>query len=145
MPPLSVFAWTVSIVPLGIARGAIEAFVSLAGTKSRLGVVRSLRDRELVQATVGRAETQHSAARALLTETMSELMAATDIGGERLIADSEVFAPVLVDPSHDADRLPAIITPDCHASMVHIGPVAGWHSIRHSCTSRFGCNFVGAY
>src|SRR5581483_7120031 len=86
MPPLSVFAWTVSVVPLGIARGAIDAFVSRAGTKSRLGVAGSLRDRELVQAMVGRAETQHGAARALLAEAMSELMAATDIGGERLIA-----------------------------------------------------------
>lgn len=86
MPPLSVFAWTVSVVPLGIARGAIDAFVALAGAKSRLGVAGLLRDRELVQVMVGRAETLHAAARALLVEAMSELMAATDVGGERLIA-----------------------------------------------------------
>lgn len=86
MPPVSVFAWTVSVVPLGIARGAIDAFVVLAGAKSRLGVSGLLRDRELVQATVGRAETLHAAARALLVEAMTELMSATDVGGERLIA-----------------------------------------------------------
>lgn len=86
MPPLSVFAWTVSVVPLGIARGAIDAFVALAGSKSRLGVAGLLRERELVQAMVGRVETQHAAARALLIEAMNELVAATDIGGERLTA-----------------------------------------------------------
>jgi alkylation response protein AidB-like acyl-CoA dehydrogenase len=86
MPPVSVFAWTVSVVPLGIARGAIDAFLTLAATKSRLGVANPLRDREMVQAMVGRAETLHSAARALLSEAMSELMAATDVGNERLVA-----------------------------------------------------------
>ena len=85
MPPLSVFAWTVSVVPLGIAQGAIDAFVSLAENKTRLGAAGVLRDSELVQATVGRAETQHRAARALLVETMNELMDATDVGGERLV------------------------------------------------------------
>lgn len=86
MPPLSVFAWTVSVVPLGIARGAIDAFVALAGAKSRLGTSGVLRDREQVQVMVGRTETLHAAARALLGESMTELMVATDVGGERLIA-----------------------------------------------------------
>jgi len=86
LPPLSVFAWTVSVVPLAIARSAIDAFLTLAGTKSRLGVAGSMRDREMVQAMVGRVETQHSAARSLLTEAMSELIAATEIGNERLVA-----------------------------------------------------------
>jgi alkylation response protein AidB-like acyl-CoA dehydrogenase len=85
MPPLSVFAWTVSVVPLGIAQGAIDGFVSLAGNKARLGAGGLPRDSELVQAAVGRAETQHRAARALLVEAMTELMDATDVGGERLI------------------------------------------------------------
>jgi alkylation response protein AidB-like acyl-CoA dehydrogenase len=86
MPPVSVFAWTVSVVPLGIARGAIDAFLTSAATKSRLGVADPLRDHEMVQAMVGRTETLHSAARALLNEAMSELMAATDVGNERLVA-----------------------------------------------------------
>ncbi len=84
MPPISVFAWTVSVVPLGIARGAIDAFVMLADRK--LSATGLLRDREAVQATVGRVETLHAAARALLVEAMTELMTTTDIGGERLIA-----------------------------------------------------------
>jgi alkylation response protein AidB-like acyl-CoA dehydrogenase len=83
MPPVSVFAWTISAVPLGIARGAIEAFVELAGRKSAGGAL--LRDREPVQATIGRAQAMYRAARAFLVDAMTELTAATDIGGERLV------------------------------------------------------------
>lgn len=85
MPPLSVFALTVSVVPLGIARGALDALKKLADTKIRLGTSAPLREREIVQADVGRAETLHAAARALSISAMSELMAATSEGGDRLV------------------------------------------------------------
>jgi alkylation response protein AidB-like acyl-CoA dehydrogenase len=91
MPPLSVFAWTISAVPLGIARGAIDAFVELAGRKTSLGTSALLRDRELVQATVGRAEAMHRAARAFLVDAMAELMEATACGGERLVKARAAF------------------------------------------------------
>jgi alkylation response protein AidB-like acyl-CoA dehydrogenase len=85
MPPLAVFAWTVSIVPLGIATGAIDAFVRLASTKSRVGMTGLLRDHETVQTMVGRARALHHAAQAFLVEAMTELESATQIGGERLV------------------------------------------------------------
>jgi alkylation response protein AidB-like acyl-CoA dehydrogenase len=84
MPPVSVFAWTVATVPLGIARGAFSAFVELASRRS-IGGTGSLRDREAVQAVVGRADAMLRAARAFLIDAMTELMAATDTGGERLL------------------------------------------------------------
>lgn len=86
MAPLSVFAWTVAVVPLGIARGAIDAFAALACGKTRLGTSGMLGDREIVQSMVGRVETLHGAARAFLIEAMTGLMATTDIGGEQLVA-----------------------------------------------------------
>lgn len=85
LPGVSAFSWTVSVVPLGIARGALDAFIALAARKPRMGGVGQLRDGELVQAMVGRAETTLRSARALLVEGMTELMAACDSGGERLI------------------------------------------------------------
>jgi alkylation response protein AidB-like acyl-CoA dehydrogenase len=90
MPHVSTFAWTISAVPLGIARGAIDAFVEMA---SRRGVVSpgSLRDREVVQAAVGRAQAMHGAARAFLVDAMTELMAATDVGGEPLMKTRAAF------------------------------------------------------
>ncbi|WP_160331146.1 acyl-CoA dehydrogenase family protein [Bradyrhizobium macuxiense] len=85
LPGVSAFAWTISAVPLGIARGALDAFIALAGRKPRLGGAGQLRDSELAQALVGRAEATLRAARALLVEAMTELMEATDAGGSRLI------------------------------------------------------------
>ncbi|WP_298271188.1 acyl-CoA dehydrogenase family protein [uncultured Bradyrhizobium sp.] len=85
LPGVSAFSWTVSVVPLGIARGALDAFIALAARKPWMGGVGQLRDGELVQAMVGRAETTLRSARALLVEGMTELMAACDSGGERLV------------------------------------------------------------
>jgi alkylation response protein AidB-like acyl-CoA dehydrogenase len=84
MPAISVFAWSICAVPLGITRGAISAFVELANRKSRLGNA-PLRDRELIQATVGRAEAMLCAARASLIDAMTELTTAIDVAGERLV------------------------------------------------------------
>ncbi|WP_338701279.1 MULTISPECIES: acyl-CoA dehydrogenase family protein [unclassified Bradyrhizobium] len=91
LPGLSAFASTISAVPLGIARGAIDAFIALAGRKTRLGSTMLLRESELVQAMVGRAETALHAARALLVDAMAELMTATDIGGDRLLQARAAF------------------------------------------------------
>lgn len=91
VPGLSAFAWTISAVPLGIARGAIDAFVELAARKARAGSSALLRDREQVQAMLGRAEGSLRAARAFLVEAMAEIMAAVDVGGERLVEARVMF------------------------------------------------------
>ena len=85
LPTLSVFPWTVSVVPLGIARGVMNAFVELASRKVRLGTSSLLRDREIVQGSYGRADALHRAARAFLIDAMSELMAATIEEGQCVI------------------------------------------------------------
>lgn len=85
MPPSSVFAWSICGVPLGLASGAIASFAELASQKTRLGTRALLRDRETVQATVGRTRAMLRAARAYLVDAMTELMAATETGGERLV------------------------------------------------------------
>jgi indole-3-acetate monooxygenase len=85
MPAISVFAWTVATVPLGIARGAIDTFKQMATRKTRAGTASVMCERELVQSMIGRVETLHAAARGLLISTMTELMEATSIGGESLI------------------------------------------------------------
>jgi len=90
MPPVSVFAWTISAVPIGIARGALAAFVELASRKS-IGGSGLLRDREAVQAAVGRADAMLRSARAYLVDAMTELMAATDAGGKRLLRARPMF------------------------------------------------------
>ena len=85
LPAISVFAWTVAVVPLGIARAQADIFVELAPTKTRAGTSAPLRDREIVQSEFGRADAQLRAARAFLSDAMGELIEATDAGGERLV------------------------------------------------------------
>ncbi|MBR0796854.1 acyl-CoA dehydrogenase family protein [Bradyrhizobium jicamae] len=85
MPPSSVFAWSICGVPLGIASGAICSFAELASRKSRPGTRALLRDRETVQATVGRTRAMLRAARAFLSDAMRDLMAVNETGGERLV------------------------------------------------------------
>lgn len=105
LPGLSAFAWTVSVVPLGIAQGAIDTFVELAGKKVRLGTAMLMRDRELVQDMVGRAETTLRAARAYLIDAMAELMAATDIGGDRLLQARAFFRAACANAAETAVRI----------------------------------------
>lgn len=85
LPHVSVFAWSVATVPLGIARGALDSFKAIATQKTRAGTVSVMREREIVQALTGRAETLHAAARALLVKAMTDLEAALDAGGPDLV------------------------------------------------------------
>ena len=86
MPGVSVFAWSIAGAPLGIASGAMTAFKKLATqNKTRLGTTTRPQDREIVQSAVGRAEAMLCAARAFLTEAMTELMDSVDGDGDRLI------------------------------------------------------------
>lgn len=86
LPPVSAFGWTVAIVPLGIAQGAIKAFAAVAVGKARGGAPPLLRDRETVQAMVGRARALHGSARAYLIRAMIDLIAAQEVGGEHLVS-----------------------------------------------------------
>lgn len=85
MPHVSVFAWTVASVPLGIARGAIDAFKEMATRKTRAGTLSVMCEREIIQSLTGRVETLHAAARALLAKAMTDLELATVEGGPELV------------------------------------------------------------
>jgi indole-3-acetate monooxygenase len=118
MPALSTFAWTVSVVPLGIARGAIDAFVELAGAKSRLGTTTLLRDRETAQATVGRAEASYHAARAFLIDAMTELMVATDLGGAQLVRMRAMFRAACAHAAESAVHIVQTLVADAGAVAI---------------------------
>jgi alkylation response protein AidB-like acyl-CoA dehydrogenase len=85
LPGISAFGWTVAVVPLGIARGAIDTFKEMATRKTRAGTASVMCERELIQSMVGRVETLHAASRALLVNAMADLMDATKIGGQELV------------------------------------------------------------
>jgi alkylation response protein AidB-like acyl-CoA dehydrogenase len=105
MPPSSVFAWSICGVPLGIASGAIASFAELACRKSRPGTRGLLRDRETVQATVGRTRAMLRAARSFLIDAMRDLMAVTGTSGEPLV---EARATIRIANAHAAETAMSI-------------------------------------
>ena len=77
----------------------------------RLGSSVPLRDSEMIQSMIGRSETAVRAASAFLVDAMEELMAATDIGGERLIQARAFFRAACANAAetavHVVDRIAA--------------------------------------
>jgi alkylation response protein AidB-like acyl-CoA dehydrogenase len=67
-------------VALGIAQGALDAFVALAREKTPQGTTAALRDSGVVQTQIAVAESKLRAARAFLRETLEECWAAVQDG-----------------------------------------------------------------
>jgi alkylation response protein AidB-like acyl-CoA dehydrogenase len=118
LPGLSAFAWTVSVVPLGIAQGAIDYFIELAGKKMRLGSALPLREHESTQAMIGRAETAVRAARAFMVDAMEELMTATDFGGDRLLQARAFFRAACTNAADTAIRVVDWIASDAGTAAI---------------------------
>jgi alkylation response protein AidB-like acyl-CoA dehydrogenase len=90
IPPTLLFGAGDASVALGVARGALEIFSELAGTKSARAQKGVLREQVLVQADVGHAESQLRAGRALLTETVREVW--NDVSAEGTITPDQRVA-----------------------------------------------------
>ncbi len=78
LPTRSIFTFTVATVPLGIANGAIDDFVRLAGSAKRSGDSVPFAERELIQSQLGQIEARVSASRAYLRHTMTVLLEAVE-------------------------------------------------------------------
>jgi alkylation response protein AidB-like acyl-CoA dehydrogenase len=118
LPVVSMFAWTVSVVPLGVARGAIDAFVELAASRRRQGMSIALRDRETVQAAVGRAEAMHRAARAFLIDAMTELMDMSESGGEPPLRTRAMFRSACANAAETAMRIVHLLAREAGAVSI---------------------------
>jgi alkylation response protein AidB-like acyl-CoA dehydrogenase len=72
-PALGFLALTISPIPLGIARRAIDELLALAGGKTPMGIGSKLAERSLTQYEIGRAEAILRSARAWMYEVMDEI------------------------------------------------------------------------
>ncbi|HQU69996.1 MAG TPA: acyl-CoA dehydrogenase family protein [Albidovulum sp.] len=86
LPGVSAFVWTVATVPLGIAKGAIDALISVSSGHRRLGITVPIAARELVQAEIGRCLAKCRAAGAYMRSAMSALCASVESEGSDLVA-----------------------------------------------------------
>ena len=118
VPTLSIFPWTVSVVPLGIARGAMNAFAGLAVGKTRLGTSTALRDRETVQSNFGRMQALHRSGRAFLIEAMTELIATLDADEGRLTNAKAIFRTACANAAESAVRIVDMIAADAGAVSI---------------------------
>ena len=144
--PLCTFrsAMAVTFTPLagntlGMARGAMDAFMELAGAKATTMNMNLLRDRPTVQETVGRAEAIISGARAYVLDAAGTMWDAVqsgkeDVGDEvlqtRLAVTHAVHESVrAIDMLYHASGTNAVRSSnlleryfrDVHAAMMHAG------------------------
>lgn len=85
LPTRSIFPWSVATVPLGIAAGAIDDFVTTARSAKRHSDSVAFSERELVQSQLGQIHARTAASRAYLRHTMSTLL-------DRVEADADIEA-----------------------------------------------------
>jgi alkylation response protein AidB-like acyl-CoA dehydrogenase len=118
LPTFSVFPWTVSVVPLGIARSAMDSFVDLANRKTRIGTSALMRDRETVQNTVGRAKALHRSARAFLMEAMTDLMVAVAEDDARLVDARAIFRAACSHAAETAVQIVDMLSAEAGATAI---------------------------
>ena len=82
LPTRSIFPWTVATVPLGIAAGAIDDFVTTARSAKRHSDSIAFAERELVQSQLGQIQARTAASRAYLRQTMSVLLDRVEAGSD---------------------------------------------------------------
>ncbi len=117
-PAISAFATTVAVVPLGIARAALDTFAGGLAARTRAGTTAALRDREVIQSEVGRAEVLHAAARALLISAMNELTAAIDAGGQRLVRARAMYRSACTHAAESSIRIGEMVSSAAGAASI---------------------------
>lgn len=142
LPGLSAFPWTIASVPLGIARGAMDAFVAVAGAKMRAGT--TLRDRETVQMTMGRAEAIHRAARAFLIEAMTNLIAALDEDVSLQVRARVTLRLACAHAGDSALRIADLLAPEAGtASIFETSPLERAIRDIHAATKHIALSSIG--
>ncbi len=117
-PSISAFSTTVAVVPLGIARAALDTFTAGLAARTRAGTAVALRDRELIQSEVGRAEALHAAARAFLISAMNEVTEAIEAGGERLVRARAMYRAACTHAAESSLRVAEIVCSAAGAAAI---------------------------
>ncbi|MFM9885456.1 MAG: acyl-CoA dehydrogenase family protein, partial [Burkholderiales bacterium] len=99
------WVWTATVAnALGIARGAMDAFIDMASTKASTSSPTLLRDRPLVQARTAEAEAILSAARVYVRDTVGEVWMRITSGNHDLDAAITQARLAITHGMHEAAR-----------------------------------------
>lgn len=98
-PIVPMLTLSVSIVPLGIARAAVDAFIALSG-RTTAGTSLPMRERETIQTDLARAEALRRSGKALILSALKDLEEALAIGGQSLMEARAFFRVAL---AHSAE------------------------------------------
>jgi indole-3-acetate monooxygenase len=127
MPAISSFTWSVAVVPLAVARAALDAFLGIACDRVRVGTSQPLREREVIQSEVGRADAMLRAGRALLIEAMQALVAAVERGEEDLLGVRAGRRQAAAHAAETAQRVATMLeTMAGTAAILEAGRLARW-------------------
>ena len=108
VPMTSTFVSCIATVVMGIARGAIEALIEIAATKTTAGSATALRDKPLAQAGIAQAEALLRSGRAYLFDELGAMW-----------ADAEAGKPISMQQRADV-RLAAVHAAQCAIQAVDL-------------------------
>jgi indole-3-acetate monooxygenase len=119
MPPVAMFATFIGAVPLGIARHAIDEFVSLADAKTPLLSTSVLADKPVVQDRLGRAHALVTSGRRYLTGTLDDLWERVQAGHTPTMADRGALWLAATHAAHRALEAIGLLYTAAGASSVY--------------------------
>ncbi|HWL85677.1 MAG TPA: acyl-CoA dehydrogenase family protein [Polyangiaceae bacterium] len=102
MPPIAMFATFIGAVPLGIARHALDAFVTLAAGKTSMLSTAVLADKAVAQDRLGRAKALILSGRHYLVQTLRELWEKVQAGHAPSMSDRGALRLAATHAGHTA-------------------------------------------
>jgi len=137
-PVLGFLALTISPIPLGIARRAIDELIALAEAKTPMGAMNKLRDRAVVQYEIAQAEAKLRSARAWMYEITEQIWDTVVAGDDVSMKDRALLraacAHAAIESARVADTAYTLgggtalystsvlqrCLRDCHAATQHV-------------------------
>jgi alkylation response protein AidB-like acyl-CoA dehydrogenase len=119
MPPVAMFATFIGAVPLGIARHAIDEFVTMADAKTPQLSPSVLADKAVAQDRLGRAHALVAAGRRYLTETLNDLWVKVQTGDAPTMADRGALWLAATHAAHSALEAIGLLYTAAGASSVY--------------------------
>ena len=116
-PIVSMLTLSVSSVPLGIAKAAIQCLIDLAD-RTISGTAQPIKDREPIQTDIARAEALRRSGKALILSALEDLERALDLGGRPLIEARAFFRVALAHSAEACQRAVDLVASAAGAAAI---------------------------